>query len=213
MIKNNRWKIVFTSILTVLPMIAGLILWDKLPDKIATHWGFNGAADGWSSRGFTVFGIPLMMLAMHAICVIAVSADKKNKKQNNRILEISLWIIPIVSIVSNAYVYVNAMGKEFFGGIRIIVILTGLLFVIIGNYLPKVSQNRTVGIKIPTTLKSRENWYATHRLAGKLWVIGGLATMLSTILPDKIIWYVFVGILIIITLIPAIYSFIYKKKG
>lgn len=80
MIKQNKLKLIITSIIILLPVVAGLLLWDRLPDSIATHWGADGIANGWSSKPFAVFGLPLFIFAMHWICVLISSVDPK--KQN-----------------------------------------------------------------------------------------------------------------------------------
>ena len=69
----NKWKehkgsILITSIIILLPILVGLFLWNKLPNEIATHFGANGEANGWSSKGFAVFGLPLFVLDCHLIC-------------------------------------------------------------------------------------------------------------------------------------------------
>ena len=68
MTRNSKAKIISTTLSTLLPIIAGIVLWDKLPEKIPTHWGFNGKADGWSSKGFAVFGIPALLAVFQLIC-------------------------------------------------------------------------------------------------------------------------------------------------
>ncbi|MBR2895453.1 MAG: DUF1648 domain-containing protein, partial [Oscillospiraceae bacterium] len=65
MIKNHKWKLLVSSLLILAPMLVGLLYWNELPGQMATHWGVNGTADGWSSRTFAVVGMPLLLLAMH----------------------------------------------------------------------------------------------------------------------------------------------------
>ncbi|MGN0573860.1 MAG: DUF1648 domain-containing protein, partial [Acutalibacteraceae bacterium] len=73
MIKKNKIKIIITSLLTVLPIAAGLILWNRLPEKIPTHFNAAGEPDGTSGKAFAVFGIPLFLLAVHLFCVFMTS--------------------------------------------------------------------------------------------------------------------------------------------
>ena len=89
-------------------------------------------------------------------------------------------------------------------------ILLGLIFIAIGNYLPKCKQNYTIGIKIPWTLASEENWNRTHRFAGWVWVGGGVVMLLSGFL--GIFWLTLVPA-IIMAAVPLIYSYILHKKG
>ena len=177
MIKKNKLKLLISSIVILLPVIAGLILWNRLPERMATHWGITGAADGFSSKPFAVFAMPLFVLAVHWICVIVTAADPKNKNQTQKAVSLVFWICPFVSLFSGAVIYAAAFGMNF--SINILLpVITGLIFIVIGNYLPKCKQNYTVGIKVIWALENEENWNATHRFGGKVWVIGGVLLML-----------------------------------
>ena len=82
MIKQNKFKIIISFLITVIPLIIGLILWNKLPDRIATSFGMNGNATGYSSKLFAVLGLPLILLALNFVCIFATSADPKVKNIN-----------------------------------------------------------------------------------------------------------------------------------
>ncbi len=211
MIENNKWKLLVSSVAILLPILAGLILWNELPEQMTTHWGVDGNADGWSSRTFAVLGLPLILLALHWVCIFITSKDPKNKGQNKKMFGMVLWICPIVSIFASGITYAAAFGKEF--NMNIIgLLLIGLMFVVIGNYLPKCKQNYTIGIKVKWTLANEENWNATHRFGGKVWVIGGLLLMACAFLPEALIPWVLIIALTIMAAIPVVYSYAYYKK-
>ena len=86
----------------------------------------------------------------------------------------------------------------------------GALFVIIGNYMPKCKQSYTIGIKIPWTLNDEENWNKTHRMAGFLWVIGGVVIMATAFLGTFQLLFV---VLIPMVIIPFVYSYLLYKKN
>ena len=88
----------------------------------------------------------------------------------------------------------------------------GITFIIIGNLLPKIKPNRTLGIKLPWTLKSEENWFATHRFGGKLWVVGGFGFLAMTFIPSQIASWLLIAVIAVMVLIPVLYSYIYHKK-
>ena len=211
MIENNKWKLLVSSVAILLPILVGLILWNDLPEQMTTHWGADGNADGWSSRTFAVLGLPLILLALHWVCIFITSKDPKNKGQNKKVFGMVLWICPIVSIFASGITYAAALGKEF--NMEIIgLLLIGLMFVVIGNYLPKCKQNYTIGIKVKWTLANEENWNATHRFGGKVWVIGGLLLMACVFLPEALIPWVLMIALTIMAAIPIVYSYAYYKK-
>ena len=90
MIKNNKLALILSSVTILMPISVGLILWDKLPDTMVTHWNVAGNADGFASKSFAVFGMPLLILALHWICVFVTDRDKKNKNQNPKLQKIVL---------------------------------------------------------------------------------------------------------------------------
>ena len=211
MIKKNKLTLIITSIITLLPCVFGLIMWDKLPNTMATHWGVDGNADGFGSKLFAIFGLPLIILAIMWLCILISAKDNQKVDQNNKPFRLIMWIMPTISCISSAIIYAFALGKEINVNL-ILPLLLGVMFTAIGNYTPKMKQNRTMGIKIKWTLENEENWNATHRFGGKVWFYGGFAVMLTALLPTKImIWAVF-AIMLPLVFAPVIYSYLYYKK-
>ena len=209
MIKKNLKTLIVTSILIVLPVLAGIILWDRLPEQMATHWNAAGDIDGWTNKPFTVFGLPLILLAAQWLCVLGTLADPKKENHPTKILHLVLWIIPVLSLVLGTITYATALGKT----VRVEVImpiLIGLILAIIGNYMPKCKQNYTIGIKIPWTLNSEENWNRTHRFAGWLWTFSGIVVMLTGFFGG---FWIFLIIVLLMVLAPILYSYLLFRKG
>lgn len=214
MIKNNKLKIVISSVIILLPIFAGLILWNKLPDTMAVHWGADNTANGFASKAFAVFFMPAFLVIIHLLCIFLTSFDKKQQNQNKKALNMVFWIIPVISLFTNGIMYSVALGRDV-SIASLTPALIGTMLIFVGNYLPKVKQNSTIGIKIYWTLRNEENWNKTHRLAGRLWVICGLVIILSVFLPNQFMLMAPVLVLILAVLIPFLYSYsIYKKhKG
>ena len=209
--KHTKLNIILSCIILVAPMIFGMIVWNKLPESMPIHWGVHGEVNGWSSKPFAVFVLPLFILAIHGICIFASRKDFRNKKQSPKVMGLVLWICPLLSVMANSLTYAVALGKEI--NVLFVVSLTmGALFVIIGNYLPKCQQNRIVGIRIIWTLKNEANWNATHRFAGKVWVIGGLLLMASSLLPYSILPWAMITLLVVFIGLPVLYSYRFHKK-
>ena len=211
MIRKNKWKLIVTSIVILLPIVAGLLMWNILPQEMATHWSFNGSANGWRGKAFAVFAMPLTMLTGHWICILVTALDPKNKNQTRKAMNLLFWIFPFISVVSSAIGYSNALGVNF-GIDALYPIVLGLMFIVIGNLLPKCKQNHTFGIRVKWALESDENWNATHRFGGKVWVIGGLILMLCALLPKAVLHYAVFAIIIVLAIIPSIYSYKYYRK-
>ena len=205
MMKANKKTLIITSIVTILPVLIGIICWNRLPEVMATHFGFNNEANGFSSKAFAVFGLPLILLAVLWVGAFVTAHDPKRQNISPKMFSLMLWIAPVISLVAAATIYPVNLGYEldiaFFSEL-----LLGLMFIIIGNYLPKARQNYTIGIKIPWTLANEENWNRTHRLAGYLWMICGILMILISLtrfVPAE--WLI--GIFLIMVLVPCIYSF------
>ncbi len=210
--KHIKLNIILSCIVLLSPIIFGMIVWNKLPESMPIHWGVNGEADRWSSKPFAVFVLPLLILALHGVCIFASRKDFRNKKQSPKMMGLVLWICPLLSVMANSLTYAVALGKEI--NVLFVVSLTmGALFVLIGNYLPKCQQNRMVGIRIIWTLKNEANWNATHRFAGKVWVIGGLLLMASSLLPYSILPWAMITLLVVFIGLPVLYSYRFHKKG
>jgi uncharacterized membrane protein len=210
---KNKFKLIVSSVIILLPILFGVILWDALPDQIATHWGVNGEPDAWSSKASAVFLMPAFLLVLHLICIFATSSDKMNRNQSLKLMGLTYWLVPAVSLAVNGLTYATALGKEI-DAMLILPIVMGVLFLLIGNYLPKCAQNRTIGIRIKWTLEDEENWNATHRLSGKAWVIGSLIILASVFLPTGLAWCITIGVTFVMALVPIIYSYcFYKSKN
>ena len=212
MIKVNKKKLIITSIIILVPIIIGLILWNKLPDKIPTHWNAAGEVDGWSSKAFAVFGLPGFLFAVHWLCLLASSADPKKQNIEGKVLNIVIWTCPVISVLGAVLMYGTALGMEFRVE-KIIPSLVGVVFIVVGNYLPKCKQSYTMGIKLPWTLNDEENWNRTHRLGGKLWVACGVVIILSMFLPNKFMVAIFLSVVATAVFVPTVYSYlIFREK-
>ena len=147
MILKNKKLLVITSLLTLLPIPVGLLLWNRFPETMTIHWGFSGQPDGFASIPVAVFLPSLLMLLTHWFCVLVTSFDKGNQNRNRKIQTIVLWTIPVVCNISCFGLYALALGVEFSPVLWTLVPM-GLLFVLIGNYMPKTKMNYTIGIKV-----------------------------------------------------------------
>ncbi len=207
---RKHWKMLaLTSVIILLPALAGVILWNRLPDRMPTHWNVSGEIDSWSSKPFAVFGLPLILLAAQWLCLLGTAADPKKENHSDKVLQLVIWIIPVLSVVLHVLTYAAVLGH----GVRmemIMPVLVGLILVIMGNYLPKCKQNYTIGIKIPWTLNSEENWNRTHRMAGRLWVACGLVCMLTGFFGG---FWIFFGLVLVMVLVPFLYSWLLFRKG
>ena len=208
--KNKKYWLL-TAAITLLPIFVGLLLWNQLPDKLPTHFGIDGAADGFSGKGFAVFGLPLLMLFFHGVIYFATRLDKQNRGHNEKVMNLVGLIFPVMSIVNSVIIYSMGLGKELNLSMLLFPML-GLLFIAMGNWMPKIKQNSTLGIKIKWTLYNEENWNRTHRFAGFVWVIGGVIFCLMGFVAEKTLLFLLPIQIILLACVPMVYSWNLARK-
>ncbi|MGN0773274.1 MAG: SdpI family protein [Candidatus Ventricola sp.] len=172
--REHRMLLVLTSAIILLQMLVGVLLWDRLPDPMATHFNFQNEPDGWSSKPFAVFGMPLVLLGLHLMCLL-LSCASNIQMQNisSRVKILMLLIIPAASLLATVLCYGYALGAPFAID-RIVWVFVGVVFALVGNYLPKMRRSTIAGIRLPWTLADEEIWNRTHRFAAPVWVLCGL---------------------------------------
>lgn len=211
MLKKYRGTLMTTTLVLLLPMIVGLLLWNSLPEQVPTHFNAAGEVDDWSSRSFAVFGLPGILLSMHWLCVLgSLKMDPKAVNLQGKMMRLTLWICPVISVLMMALVYGAALGYDMKVEIVMPLVL-GLMMVIIGNWLPKCKQSYTLGIKLPWTLADEENWNRTHRFAGPIWVLCGLVMIVSGLVGGDFLWVMLPAFVAMIAA-PTVYSYLLFKR-
>ena len=207
--KELKRTLALTTLITLLPILVGLFYWNQLPDKMATHFDMTGTPNGWSSKWFAVIGIPLVLAVVNVLCTILTETDPRRHKYPEKMMKLVYWICPVVSWICAGLTISYELGIEFAAMPKFGSLFMGIMFIVIGNYLPKVKQNYYMGIKLPWTYSDEENWNRTHRMAGKLWVVGGIVLLLNFFLDIPSLTIV---VLIIMILVPTVYSWAFSRK-
>lgn len=209
-IKSRGFLIQFSVCL--LPFLIGAIFYGRMPDQMATHFNADFQPDDYSSKEFALFGIPAFMAALFVFCVFMLEADPKKRGMDGRLKTVARWIIPALSVIVQCITISYALDSTGINLVRFIPVLLGVLFVLIGNYMPKCRQNYTMGIKLPWTLNSEENWERTHRFGGRLFVAAGLCMIIAAFFGGQVTAVIF-AITIAACFLPMVYSFMLYKKG
>lgn len=207
---RNNAQIILSTLVCLVPIALTLALYDKLPAQVPIHFDLNGEPDNYSSKAVAGFLFPCLLAAFNLFVHFIMNADPKKQNANKIIKLVGFWIFPVVSLITVPITLFKGLGYNL-PVVAICTALTGLLFLIIGNYLPKSRQSYTVGIRLPWTLDNEENWNKTHRFAGFVWVLGGIAIIINAFIASF-------NILIIVTalavVLPIVYSYLlYRKQG
>lgn len=207
--KKTNSTLIITTLVCLLPVILALALYDKLPAQIAVHFDHTGTPDNYIPKAIAVFGLPVIMAAINLFTHFMLDHDPRRKNASATMRMVAKWSLPLISVIVIPVTLFMAMGAR----IPIVMVVTGLvsvLLVICGNYLPKCKRNYTVGIRLPWTLDSDDNWNKTHRFAGPVWVIGGFL-FIATAFFDTL--YAGLGVIAVMVALPAIYSYLTYRKA
>lgn len=185
-----RELFVLTSLVILLPTLVGALCW----------------------REFVWF--PLGLLATYWLVLFFILCDHANAAQSPRILRLIFWLLPVTALIGGAVLALLRSGFDAYALIVTILYLSfGLMFLVLGNILPKVRQNNTIGIKIKWTLENEQNWNATHRFSGRLWVIGGILCMACALVAESaIVIVVFFVCVLALAILPMGYSYRYYRR-
>jgi len=206
--KNRKMQLFLPILACLIPFAISLIYYEQLPSQIATHWDAQGTANGYSSRFFAAFGLPAIMLAVTVFTQFILNNDPKRRNMSTTLKSVAVWLVPILSIIIQSLTIYNALSKPI-NIFNITTLFLGILFMVIGNYLPKCKQNYSMGIRLPWTLNSENNWNKTHQLAGYVWVASGLLVAATSFFGKSWIQLTIIGAMV---LIPSVYSYCYYLK-
>ncbi len=213
----NKYDL-FSILLCLVAIVPGVLVYDRLPEQIATHFGVSGDPDGYSGRSFTVFMIPLIFTLIQMTgCIINNLIRRKERREKEertgRADQLIRFLPPMLLYMAEIAILMYAMGK--LGSVLTILGLleTGVL-ILLGNYMPKLRRNVTLGIRTWRTLADPEIWDRTHRFSGRLYMISGFFVFLVTVLEMGV--FPLIVVVVVTILFPFIYSellYIHKKSG
>jgi uncharacterized membrane protein len=193
-----------------LALLAGAALWNQLPDQMASHWNASGEVDGYMSKFWGVFLLPLITLGMFVLFMIVPNIDplKANIAQFRETF--NLFIVLIIAFMLYIYGLTLAwsLGYQDFNMSTAMLPFMGVLFIAIGFMLRKAKRNFFIGIRTPWTLSSDFVWDKTHQLGSILFMASGAFTIIGGLFGGMTaFWLMFVP-LIGSSLFLVIYSYI-----
>jgi uncharacterized membrane protein len=202
--KFFKWRIfIITSIVCLLPILFGVALWNDLPDFMAIHFDINGNPDNFASKGFAVIALPGIMLAGQVLCCFVTDVNAKKHGKRKKFELVLKWIMPVMSTVLQTITVGFGLGWNV--DIRKpVVLLVGTIFVVVGNYLPKLDYVKNYNLD---TYKARK----INRFMGFASVIMGLLFMLS-IFFDAIVSVIVLITMFVCMLVCVIYSVVVIKS-
>ncbi|MBE0682097.1 MAG: SdpI family protein [Anaerolineales bacterium] len=200
--------------LIAIALIAGLALWNQLPDLMASHWNINNQVDGYMPKFWGVFLMPLITLGMLVLFLVIPGIDplKANIAQFRETFNVFIVLIVAFMLYTHGLTLAWSLGYQGFKMSAAMLPFMGVLFIAIGYLLKKARRNFFIGIRTPWTLSSDSVWDKTHQLGSVLFMISGAITLLGGLLGGvAAFWFTFVP-LIGSTLLLVVYSYVLYRN-
>ncbi len=215
--KNSVTYLLIAIVLLAIPFCYAAYLYPSLPEIIPTHFNIKGEADGFGGKDSIFIGPGILgatgLFTFFLISNIKYFDPKRYKTEDEGMFKkFALFMAGFLSVLGLVITY-SAVDKS--GNItKILLPIIGMAFALMGWFMPKLQQNYFAGFKLPWTLENVDNWNETHKVAGKVWFYGGLAQAIATfILPTEAGLIIFFGIVLIMIIIPTVFSYRMFKNG
>ena len=208
-----------TTTIVVLSMIAaatlaGLLLWNRLPDQMASHWNIHDQVDGYMPRFWGVFLLPLITLGMLLLFLILPSIDpmKANIAQFREAFNLFIVLMVVFMIYLYGLTLAWSLGYNTFKMSGAMLPAIGLLFIVVGFMMRQAKRNFFIGIRTPWTLSSDTVWNETHRVGAVLFMISGALAFLGGLVGGSTAFWLMFAPLIGSTLFLLVYSYVLYQR-
>ncbi|KXG43120.1 SdpI family protein [Tepidibacillus decaturensis] len=214
--KKSDW---FLLAIILSTFAIGLILSPQLPDQIPTHWNIQGEVDSYGEKWQAILLFPGLNLFLFFLFFVTPKIDPRKEsyakfagvyivfRWSIHLFLALIYLLTLLYAIKGADQIPNYLRVGF-----IVPFLVSVLFIIIGNYSGKIKDNYFIGIRTPWTLCSKEVWYKTHRLAGKLFVITGILGIIGSLFQGMIAFILLIGSLLISVGVITLYSYLQYQK-
>lgn len=208
---SRRW---IGPVLIGLMIAFALAVYGRLPEQVPTHFGLSGEPDGWTPRFPGAFLMPVLAAGVYLLLIVLRRIDPRGANYSR--FEETWWVFLNVIALLMTAIHVLSLGFAIGWPIdmaRAVTVTVGLLFVGLGNYMPRLRSNWWMGIRTPWTLESEEVWRETHRVGGWAFVAAGLLVVVAGLLlePGPRAWAsgIAFGTAIVI---PLVYSYVAYRR-
>jgi uncharacterized membrane protein len=209
---SNKTTTIVSFSLIAIALLVGIVLYAQLPDPMPSHWNAAGEIDGYMSKFWGIFLVPIMTVVLVPLFLVIPHIDPL-KANIAKFRGVFNWFI-VVFVVYMLFVYAltlsAALGYQFNMTVMILPIV-GLLFIGAGYMMGQAKRNFFIGIRTPWTLSSDTVWDETHKLGSKMFMIGGAVTIVCAFLGENGIWLMLVAMMAA-AFVPIVYSYILWRR-
>lgn len=212
--KNEKVMMRLMWAMALIPLVITAFIYNSLPAEIPMHWNIHGDIDAWYPKFPWAFMAPLIGIAITLLVGILPKIDPK-KANYDRFKEqyflIRFLLVAFFAVLQFVTMSIS-LGATFIKVDTIIKLMLGILFIVLGNLMPKFKQNYFMGIKTPWTLDNEVVWAKTHRHGGFVWFIAGLIMTVLAFFPGNGSAYSYFAVIFISALEPILYSWVQHRR-
>ncbi|TCK90613.1 putative membrane protein [Natranaerovirga hydrolytica] len=207
MMKNK-----FILVLSIVSLIGTVIAYFYLPEQIIMHWDVHGEATRYDPKWMVLItGILPVIVYLGFEIIPKIDPKKENFKKHKNAYDIIRAATILLLIVIQWFMIAVAFGINI--SINTFVpLIVGIVFIVIGNYMPQFRHNYFVGIRTPWTLANEHVWKKTHQLGGYLFIVMGILFLIQIFIRHLLVYYFTFALIFIIVLYLTVYSYVEFKK-
>ena len=200
-------------IVVLIPFVYLAYIWNSLPETVPIHWNYKGEIDDWGNKSSLIFLTFLLPGLTYIVFTVIPFIDTKKRIQAMGKKYDNLKFLMVLFMSALAVFIIYSVKEQSITNPSFIILAIGLLFMLLGNYMKTIKANYFIGIRTPWTLEHESVWKSTHKLAGEIWFIGGLAIVISSLTTSKDFNGVFfISVTVLLALIPVVYSYLEYRK-
>jgi uncharacterized membrane protein len=210
---KTRTTLILLLVVFLAALLAGLILYPRLPALVPSHWNMQGDVDGWTSRLGAVLLMPAIMIGTLLLLLVIPAIDplKKNIAQFRGVYNGFLVVFTMFMLYIHALTLAAGLGSVF-NMTQVILPAIGVFIYYTGVLLKQARRNFFIGIRTPWTLSSDTVWEKTHQLGSLLFKISGVLAILGILLPKYGFWLLMAPLLLS-SLVAVVYSyFLFRRE-
>ena len=207
----------YVLLLIGIPFIYAAYLYPSLPEIIPTHFNIKGEADGFGGKdsiylGPSIMGVVSLFTYFFLTYIKKIDPKRAEQMEDGLFQKFGFFTVLFLTALSMVILYTTT--HQGISIEKLLFPMMGLAFAGMGLYMPKIKQNYFAGFKLPWTLDNEDNWNATHKIAGKVWLYGGVIQFFAGLVFSSVASFVIFFIaMVVMVLVPTIYSYRMFKNG
>ncbi|MED1724519.1 SdpI family protein [Brevibacillus parabrevis] len=196
-----------TILFFLISVAMGLICYPSMPDKMTIHWGMNGEPNGFAPKLLGVSFVPIMMVVIFVSSLWRKQNYRKFESSKDAILNTLMFALLVIHGLIIAYGYGYMVNISIF-----VTLILGVLFITMGNFMPRFRHNYLIGIRTPWALGSEQVWKMTHHFGSRAFFLGGILIVLTAFLPQPIHSFALLLVVVATIVITIGSSYYFAKK-